>query len=70
MINRASGATVASVNVAQGELATIPLAPGSYTITATDADATFNGVAMRTRPQAVRIVAGMTVRQDVFVAVP
>jgi hypothetical protein len=70
VINRASGATAASVNVAQGHLASIPLAPGTYTITGTDADATSNSVAMKTRPQAVTIRAGITVRQDIFVDVP
>ena len=65
-----TGATVASADVVQGQLATIPLAPGTYTIDGTDLDAHQNGIAMKTAPQTVTIPAGTTVRQDIFVSVP
>lgn len=39
VVDPASGATVASVTIANGQLATIPLAPGTYTINGTFSDA-------------------------------
>jgi hypothetical protein len=65
-----TGAVVASDNVARGQLATIPLAPGTYTIQGTFGNAFTNGQAMKTQPQQVTITAGYTVRQDVVVAIP
>lgn len=70
VVNPATGATVVNADVVQGQLATIPLAPGTYTIEGTDSDAHSNGIAMRAGPQTVTIPAGMTVRQDIFVSVP
>jgi hypothetical protein len=69
VIDPASGATVASAGVAKGHLARIPLAPGTYTIDGTFADATINGVPM-TSSRSVTIPAGSTVRQDVAADVP
>jgi hypothetical protein len=69
VINPSSGATVASATVARGQLAMIPVAPGTYTIDGTFADATVNGVSM-TSSASVTIPAGRTVRQDVVASVP
>jgi hypothetical protein len=70
IVNPATGATVASTTVATGKLATFPLAPGTYTIDGTLANATSGGAVMRTRPQTVTIPAGMTVRQDTAADIP
>ena len=70
VVDPASGVTVASATVARGRLATIPLAPGSYTIEGQFGNATTNGVPIQTGPQTVTIPAGMTVRQDLGVGVP
>jgi len=69
VIDPASGATVASASVASGQLATIPLAAGTYTIDGTFADASVNGVA-DTSSLSVTIPVGTTVRQDIVVGVP
>jgi len=69
VIDGASGARIASVAVATGHLATIPLAPGTYTVDGTFAAATVNGVSM-TSSSSVTIPAGRTVRQDVVASVP
>jgi hypothetical protein len=60
-----TGAVVASDNVANGQLATVPLAPGTYTITGTFAHAFVNNQPIETLPLQVTIPAGDTVRQDV-----
>jgi hypothetical protein len=65
-----TGAVIASDSVASGQLATIPLVPGTYAIQGTFGDAFANGQAMRTPLQQVTIVAGYTVRQDVVVNIP
>ena len=70
IVNPATGATVASATVAAGKLATFPLAPGTYTIDGTLANASSGAAPMRTRPQTVTITAGMTVRQDTADDVP
>jgi hypothetical protein len=64
------GAVVATQSVVRGQLATIPLAPGSYTIQGTFGDATSNGQPSESFPQKVEIEAGKTVRQDAFLDVP
>lgn len=69
VLDPASGATVASATIATGKLATIPLAPGTYTIDGTFADATVNGAEM-TSSSSVTITAGETVRQDIVASVP
>jgi hypothetical protein len=69
VIDPASGATVASATVASGQLATIPLAPGTYTVDGTFAAATVNGVAM-TSSLSITIPADRTVRDDIVVSVP
>ena len=61
---RNGGPVVASASVTHGQLAKIPLAPGSYTITGRFADGT------KTFPQDVVVPAGKTVRQDVLVGLP
>jgi hypothetical protein len=65
-----TGAVIASDNVASGHLATIPLAPGDYTVTGTFAGAFRNGEPIETQPQQVTIAAGYTVRQDIVVNIP
>ncbi len=65
----ATGAVVASDNVAYGQLATIPLAPGTYTIHGTFADAFSNDQPIEAQPRQVTIVAGYTVRQDVVASI-
>jgi len=62
----ATGATVASETVGQGELARIPLASGTYTVRATPAGSLRATIGQRT----VRIPAATTVRQDFFADVP
>ncbi len=65
-----TGAVIASDSVASGQLATIPLAPGTYNIQGTFGNAFSNDQAIQTQPQQVTITAGYTVRQDVVVNVP
>jgi hypothetical protein len=69
VINPATGATLASETVVQDQLATIALAPGTYTVKATPATPPSN-VAPTSFTQTVTIPAGMTVRQDFFVSEP
>jgi hypothetical protein len=66
----ANGAIVASQAVSRGQLATIPLAPGKYTIRGTFANATINERLAQSFPTTVEVSAGKTVRQDVFLGVP
>jgi hypothetical protein len=66
----ADGAIVASQTVTSGQLATIALAPGTYTIQGTFGDATVNEQPARSFPTTVVIEAGKTLRQDVFLDVP
>jgi hypothetical protein len=66
----ANGSIVASQTVTRGHLATIPLAPGTYTIQGTFGNATINGQPGEPFPTTVEIQAGKTVRQDVFLNVP
>jgi hypothetical protein len=70
IVDPATGAIVASATVATGQLATFPLAPGTYAIEATFADASTDGLADHSIPQSVTIPAGKTVRQDTVVSVP
>jgi hypothetical protein len=56
--------------VAEGQLAHFRLAPGSYTITGTFADAVAGGVPLTTPAQTVDIPQGDTVRQDVVASIP
>jgi hypothetical protein len=64
-----TGEVIASENVANGQLATIPLAPGTYTIAGTFAHAFVNGQPIETLPRQVIIPAGDTVRQDVVASI-
>jgi hypothetical protein len=61
-----TGATVASETVGQGELASIPLASGTYTVRATPAGSLRATISQRT----VTIPGATTVRQDFFADVP
>lgn len=63
--NAATGTVVASVKVASGRLAKIPLVAGTYTITGTFADAFRNNEPIQAQPQTVTIATRTTVRQDV-----
>ncbi len=66
----AGGAIVASQTVTAGHLATIPLAPGTYTLEGTFGEATINSQAGKSFPTTVQIPPGKIVRQDVFLDVP
>jgi hypothetical protein len=68
--NPQTAAIVATETVADGQLATIPLPPGTYTISGTFANASSDGQPIQSRPQAVTILSGKTVREDVSVSVP
>ena len=61
---------VATATVAAGQLAVIPVTPGTYTIQATFGDATINGQPGQGFPQTVTVAAGQTVRQDVSISIP
>jgi hypothetical protein len=65
-----AGKVIASDKVHTGKLARIRLAPGTYTIHGTFADATRNGQPIETEPQTVTITAGETVREDVVANIP
>jgi hypothetical protein len=66
----ANGVVVASQTVTRGHLATIPLAPGTYSIQGTFGNATINEHPGASFPTTVQILPGQTVRQDVFLNVP
>jgi len=66
----ANGAIVASQTVTRRHLATIPLAPGTYSIQGTFGDATINEHPGESFPTTIQILPGQTVRQDVFLNVP
>ena len=65
-----TGMTAAKQTVAEGQLAHFRLAPGSYTITGTFADANAGGVRLTTPAQTVNIPHGDTVRQDAVASIP
>lgn len=65
-----AGALVATVTVAAGHLATIPLAPGTYTVTGMFGNATINEKPAESIPGTVTIPAGHTVRADVVLSIP
>jgi hypothetical protein len=65
-----TGMVIASDKVATGQLARIRLAPGTYTVHGTFADATSNGQSIEAEPQTVTIAAGETVREDVVANIP
>jgi hypothetical protein len=69
-VREARGSVVATQSVARGQLATIPLAPGTYTIQGTFGNATINENLGESFPETVEIEAGKTVRQDAFLSVP
>ncbi len=71
IVVRAAGTeqTLATRTVANGHLAVIALAPGSYSITGTFADALSDGRPIQTLPIHVTIPAHRTVRQDVTAAI-
>jgi hypothetical protein len=56
--------------VTSGHLATIPLAPGTYSIQGKFGDATINEHPGESFPTTIQILPGRTVRQDVFLNVP
>lgn len=66
----ANGSIVAAQTITRGHLATIALAPGTYTIQGTFANATINSQPGESFPTTVEIPAGKTIRQDVFLNVP
>jgi len=68
--NAAGTVVVATQSVTDGKFGRIPLAPGTYTLTGTFANAFSNGQRIKTRPQTVTIGRGQTVRQDVVESIP
>jgi hypothetical protein len=68
-VTNSQGAIVASMSVAQGRLATIPLPPGTYTVSGTFDGATINGT-HPARTAIVEIPAGTTVRRDLDLGIP
>ncbi|HEY4812177.1 MAG TPA: carboxypeptidase-like regulatory domain-containing protein [Solirubrobacteraceae bacterium] len=68
-VANASGTLVGTETSTYGHLITIPLPPGSYTITGTFLGATINGVHPRIS-ESVVVPPGETVRQDFFLSIP
>lgn len=66
----ATGAIVATQTVAEDQLARIDLAPGTYTISGTFADASTNVDDIGATPQTIVVPSGKTVRQDITADVP
>jgi hypothetical protein len=66
----ATGATSAAQTVSAGQLATIPLPAGTYSVTGLFGNAVINGEQARSFPRTVKIPPGTTVRQDVVLSVP
>jgi len=58
------------VSVAEGQLASIALPPGTYVIVGTFANAFSNSRHIQSRPRTITVFAGKTVRQDVSVGIP
>lgn len=69
-VTNPAGMVIASDKVHAGKLARIRLAPGTYAIHGTFANATRNGQPIETEPQTVTITAGETVREDVVANIP
>jgi hypothetical protein len=69
VVTGGSGVVVAMQSSTRGHLVTIPLAPGTYSVSGTFKDASFNGVHPK-RTQQIVIPAGDTIRQDFFLDVP
>ncbi len=69
-VTNPAGMIIASDKVHTGKLARIRLAPGTYAIHGTFANATRNGQPIETEPQTVTITAGETVREDVVANIP
>lgn len=65
----ATGTVIATSNVADGQFATFPLPPGTYTISGTFANVIGNGQRAQTSVT-VGIPGGETVRQDLSLDVP
>lgn len=68
--DHASGAQIARETVAQGQLATFDLAPGTYDINGTFAQAHSDDQPIHALTQMVTVSAGKTVRQDITADVP
>ena len=68
--DHASGAQIATETVARGQLATFDLAPGTYDISGSFAQAQTNDQPIHARTQTVAVPAGKTVRQDITADVP
>lgn len=65
-----TGASVADETVARGDHATIPLAPGTYTVQATFLNALQGERHLQTLPEQVQIVSGETTRHNLWLNVP
>lgn len=65
VIDTTTGKVIASQTVVNGQLARIPLRPGTYTVQGTVANALVNGQPISTLSRTVTITAGTVVRQDV-----
>jgi hypothetical protein len=69
VIEPTTGMTVGSATVGEGQLAVIPLAPGTYEVQAAPATPVSN-LGPPTTDKTVTIPAGMSVREDFIAAVP
>lgn len=65
ILNPDTKATAATQTVTGGQLATFPLAPGSYMITGSFADAFNNTSPMRAIPVTIDVASGESIRQDI-----
>jgi hypothetical protein len=57
-------------SVTSGQLATIPLLAGTYTVEGTFGEAFINNANARSRPMTVQIPTGTSVRQDIVLPIP
>ena len=69
VVTDASGIVVARQSSHQGDFVKVPLAPGTYKVSGTFNEASFNGVHPK-KIQQVVIPSGEAVRQDFFLDVP
>jgi hypothetical protein len=69
VLNPTTGAVIATQTSTDGQLVTMPLPAGSYTVVGTFADATANGQ-HSTESMSLQIPPGTTVRQDFVLQIP
>ncbi len=69
VLNPTTKAVLARRTVAAGQLARIPLRPGTYLVKGIFADATSNGKPIESQPVTVKVAAGTVVRQDTLAGI-